>query len=227
MSRPHAKEAVANPPERHRPFRLGAVGLVFIVAVAAAAGPNVGAQPRVDADWPCAQRLVPELTAATYWNGPPPPKDAGGNWRNDPKLGPLVASVASRDMPVDEAAAKLAAFADSLPPEQRRAVIPELFAASVEAVNTERHDVIVRLRALARRQRSVAELVDKVTAELRAAPAEAGEPDGSKRAEIEQRREFLIRTFQQTQRTIQYACQVPTELEARLGAFARTLAAKL
>lgn len=171
------------------------------------------------------QRLVPALTAGTYWSGPAAP--AGADWRSDPKIAELVAAAASRDLPADQGAAKLAAFADSLSPEQRRVVLPELFAGLVDAVNEQRRDVIVRLKELARRQKSVAGLVDKATDELREVPAAASGPDAAKREEIEQRRGFLIRTFQQAQRTIQFACQVPTELEARLGAYARALEAKL
>jgi hypothetical protein len=87
--------------------------------------------------------------------------------------------------------------------------------------------VIVRLKGLGRRQQSLSELVDKVTDESQRAPPDASGPDAERRTEIEQRRTFLIRAFQQTQRTLQYACQAPTDLEARLGRFARTLQEKL
>jgi hypothetical protein len=42
-----------------------------------------------------------------------------------------------------------------------------------------------------------------------------------------QRRDFVIRTFQETERTMRYACEVPVELEGRLGSFAKALEAKL
>lgn len=201
--------------------------LAPIVAAMAAALPIVAAaaEPGAQPDWPCVQRLVPELTAGTLWSGPPP--TAGADWRADPRIANLVAAVANRNLPVEDGEAKLTAFADNLPADQRRAALPELFAGLVDAINGERHDVIVRLEELGRRQKSMAALVDKVTDELRAVPADATGADAAKREEIEQRRNFLIRGYQQAQRTIQYACQVPADLEARLGRYARTLAAKL
>ena len=194
-----------------------AVATALIATGAGAAG--------TDPDWPCQQRLVPELTAGTYWNGPAIPENV--DWRADPKIAELVAAAASRDVPADQGEAKLAAFADGLPPERRKTVLPVLFAGLVDAINQQRHDVIVRLKELSRRQKSISNLVDKVTDELRDAPSASDAANAGQREEIEQRRNFLIRTFQQTQRTIQYACRVPTDLEARLGSYARALQAKL
>ena len=202
-------------------------GAGVLVAVALAATPIMAPAepPGRDPDWPCVQRLVPNLAAGTFWSGPAAP--AGADWRADPRLADLVAAVASRDLPVADGDAKLSAYADSLAPEQRRTVLPKLFAALVDEINDARHDTIVRLKELARRQKSVAALVGSATDQLRAVPADATGEDAARRTEIEQRRDFLIRTFQQTQRTVQYACQVPNALEARLGSYARTLQAKL
>ena len=38
-----------------------------------------------------------------------------------------------------------------------------------------------------------------------------------------QRRTFLIREYEEIERTIRYACEVPGALEARLGSFAQAL----
>lgn len=197
-----------------------------VIALAALAATGARAQEHGrDPDWPCMQRLVPELTAGTYWNGPAVPQ--GTDWRADSKIADLVTAVAPREEPPEQGEAKLTAFADSLSPEQRQTVLPELFAALVDAINDERHDVIVRLKELSRRQKSINGLIGKVTDELRDATTGATAATPAQRDEIEQRRNFLIRTFRETQRTIQYACQVPTDLEARLGSYARILQAKL
>ena len=59
-----------------------ALGLGFAAVVNANSAP-----PRAeDPDWPCQQRLVPKLTAAAYWNGPP--LESLGDWRADPKKFP-------------------------------------------------------------------------------------------------------------------------------------------
>ncbi len=211
-----------------RRMRASAGAVLVLLAAGAAAFTTVSAgaaPPWQTPDWPCPQRLVPELTAGTFWNGPPAP--AGANWRDDPKIANLVGAVAPRDVPVAEGEKKLATFADSLSPEQRRKVLPELFAALVDAVNDQRHTVIVDLKQLDRRQKSVAALVNKVADEENGVPADAIGAAAARRDEIEQRRDFLIRMFQQTQQTIRYACRVPSEMEARLGRYARVLQAKL
>lgn len=206
-------------------MRTGASIALALAAVLAGASPAIAAPPWQSADWPCVQRLVPELTAGTFWNGPP--AAANANWRDDAKIAALVSAVAPRDVPIAEGEKKLAAFADAVPAAQRKTVLPEVFAAVVDAVNDERHNVIVDLKQLYRRQKSVAALVNKVTDEENGIPEQASTTETARREEIERRRDFLIRMFKETKQTIRYACQVPSEMEARLGAYARALQAKL
>ncbi len=189
--------------------------LAAVALLAAAAGP-----PPPDPDWPCVQRLVPTLTAGTFWPTPIPNAD----WRDDPQIASLVASVAPRSEPVEQGVERLQTFAAALAPSDRQATLGRVFAGLVEQTNAERNQVIDRLRAIARRQRAIAETVGQVTAELRALPADA--PSGQ-RAEITNRRAFLIRDYDSVERTIRYACEAPVELGARLGAFARVLQGSL
>jgi len=178
-----------------------------------------------DPDWPCAQRLVPRLSAATLWAAPLPAADAGG--RANPAIADIVAAVTPRDMEMEQGEAKLAAFADALPAPDRRERLAETFAALLEATNEERGAVIARIEALARRQRELGNIVAKVTDELRAIPPDAAGADAARRAEILDRRTLLIRSIDETQRTMRYACEVPTQLDARLGRYARLLQSKL
>ena len=64
----------------------------------------------------------------------------------------------------------------------------------------------------------------RVTAELRALPD--GAP-ADQRQEVATRRDFLIRSYEEVGRTVRYACEVPVQLEARLGAYAHTLQSEL
>ena len=176
-----------------------------------------------DADWPCAQRLVPKLSAATLWAGPLPGADAHA----DPSMTEVVASVTSRDTEVEQGEAQLAAYAESVPAPNRPERLGSVFAALLEATNQERSAVIARVEALARRQRELGNIVARVTDELRAIPPAAAGADAAKRAEIVERRSLLIRSVDETQRTMRYACEVPTQLDARLGRYARLLQSKL
>ena len=62
---------------------------------------------------------------------------------------------------------------------------------------------------------------------LNAIPPDATGDQAAQRDDIMQRRALVIRGFEDVQRTIRYACDVPVQLEARLGAYARALQAKL
>ena len=185
--------------------------VLLLAWLVAAAGP-----PPADPDWPCVQRLVPELTAGTYWPG------AGehADWRSDPQVSELVDAVTPRSEPVEQGVKRLRAFASGVPAKDRASVLGRVFAGLVEETNAERGRVIERLRDMSRRQRAVTDTVARVTTEMQALPASA---PADQRAEVANRRAFLIRDYDAMERTIRYACEAPVDLSARLGAFARAL----
>jgi hypothetical protein len=201
-----------NTMHRFVPMVLAALLAVFRPAVAAVPGQNP--------DWPCQQRFVPALTAGTFWNGPLPD---GPDWHANPRVAAVVAQTASREVPRDEARTKLAGFVKSLKPAERRALPPLVFAGIVDETNQQRGAIIDDIEALTRRQRELGDLVAKIAAELKAIPPDALGEAAGRRAEIVQRRDFVIRGFEETQRTMRYACEVPVELEARLGEDAKIL----
>lgn len=182
--------------------------------------PAAAAIPGQNPDWPCQQRFVPALTAGTFWNGPLP---AGPDWHANPRVAALVAETAPRDVPRDEARAKLAAFVKRLNPAEKRTLPPLLFVGIVDETNRQRGAIIESIEDLTRRQRELGDLVAKIAAELQAIPPDAQGDAASRRVEIVQRRDFVIRSFEETQRTMRYACEVPVELEARLGDDAKAL----
>lgn len=174
------------------------------------------AGPRNDPDWPCVQRLVPTLTASTLWGG----HDAAGDWRADPKVAAVVAAVAPRGVSAQDGAARLDQFIGAVPAPDRPAVSAQVFAGLVDETNAQRAQVIDRLRGIAQRQRTLTELTSRITAELRALPSDA---PAAQREEIISRRGFLIREYEQIERTIRYACETPVQMEAKLGALAQVL----
>lgn len=175
-----------------------------------------GAGPPGDADWPCVQRLVPQLTAGTLWGG----HDAAGDWRADPQVAAVVAAVAPRGVSAPDGAARLDRFVAAVPPAGRAERLALVFAGLVDETNQQRAQVIDRLRGIARRQRALTERTSQITAELRALPADA---PAAQREEVVSRRTFLIREYEDIERTIRYACEVPVQMEAKLGALAQTL----
>lgn len=189
--------------------------LVAGALVLAAAGPLPGG----GSDWPCTQRLVPRLTAASLWTGPQPE----GDWRAEESVAALVGRIAPRAVPEAEGVAAIEAFAAPLEAAAKRRLLPLVFAGALDETNRLRDGLVEQIRRFARRQRELAEGVRRLQAELRAAPADAG----SGRAELEQRHAFAAKAFTDAEQTVRFACEAPVRLEARLGAYARALAAAL
>ncbi|HEY0526737.1 MAG TPA: hypothetical protein VGD08_25320, partial [Stellaceae bacterium] len=119
------------------------------------------------------------------------------------------------------------AFIDGTAPDQRKREVPLAFAGLLDETNSERTDLISRIKQFTRRQRSLAEVVERLTAELHGIPDDASGADAERRADLEQRRFYTTKAFQDAERTIRYACDAPVQLEARLGAYARRLQAAL
>ena len=199
--------------------------MLLAVALTGCAAAAAATPPAPDPDWPCVQRLVPELTVATYWTAAPAPQ--GADWHADPAVARIVDSVIPRSVPTDQGVSALDAFAAGLPPNARAVPLAETFVGLVDQTNHQRDEVIESIKELVRHQRAVGDLVERISTELRAVPADATGADAARRDEIVQRRALVIRSFEETQRTVRYACDVPVALEARLGAYARALQAKL
>ena len=183
------------------------------------------AVPGQDPDWPCQQRLVPQVSAGNFWSGELP-ADAGAA-ASDPRVQKLVADTVSRDISDDEVAKGVAQFLKSLKGPERARIVPAAFLAVVDGINGERADIIQSLKDLNQRQRSIAAMVSDVNKDLAAIPENAEGADGAKRDEINQRKTFLTRDFTETRQTMRYACEVPGALDQRLGAVARQLQAGL
>lgn len=197
--------------------------LLVPLAALASLAPSAAwsAYPGQDPNWPCQQRLVPSLTAAAFWSGPAP--DGGADWHAEPKVAALVARIGPRRISAAEGEAAIAAFNGELSEDERARLAPLAFAGLLEETNRQRGELIGQIKNLGARQRRLADLVAQVTAEQDAIPAQARGAEADKRADLEQRRAFLIREFEEAQRTMRYACEAPVQLEARLGAYARAL----
>jgi len=193
-----------------------ALATVFVAALEAHSAP-----PRAeDPDWPCQQRLVPELAAAAYWNGPK--LEGLGDWHEDPRIADLVQRLAPRKVSTQEGLSEIAAFAQGLSEDRPRRLALAL-QGLLEETNRERAAVIAQLKQIGRRQRELAGLADRLAAELNQIPLDAAGDSAAKRVDLQQRRDFTVRNFEEIQRTIRYACEIPVELDARLGGWARAL----
>jgi hypothetical protein len=190
------------------------------------AGATDAATRRSDADWPCVQRLVPKLTASAYWSGPP--IENGEAWKDEPRIVELVRRIMPRKVSAPEGEAAIASFADALGPgEDRKRLLTLLLAGLVEDTNRERDALIGRIKELGRRQNELAGIASEAGTELGKIPRDATGEAAERRQDLEQRVAFVTRAFDGGERTVRYVCQVPVQLEGRLGAYARAIEARL
>ena len=178
------------------------------------------APPAQDPNWPCQQRLVPHLSAAAYWNGPP--LDNIGDWHADPAVADLVRRLAPRRVSTEDGLKEIDAFTRSLTGDRQRR-LALAFEGLLEESDRARADLIDKLKEIGRRQRELADLVSRLAAELDAIPANATGEAAARRIDLQQRHDFTARNFEETQHTIRYACETPVALDARLGAWAHAL----
>ncbi|MGJ4895913.1 hypothetical protein ACQR2B_27340 [Bradyrhizobium oligotrophicum] len=189
------------------------------VAIAASAGAAQAADPRYP-DWPCPQAKVPEISIAAVWSGPPI-DDVGASWKDDAKVAELVAKLAARRIPLEQAQKDVADFLTGTAEEKiRKGKL--LFAGLFDTLNAQRTSVMNGLERVMRKQR---EAVDKVRGdtialqEMHSGP----NPDQAKVEEMTNQLNWETRIFEDRRRVMKFVCEVPTAIDQRLFALAREI----
>jgi hypothetical protein len=189
------------------------------VAVTGMADRSLAADPRYP-DWPCAQAKVPEISLAAVWNGSAL-DDATSKWRDNPKISPLVARLAARRTPLDQAEKEIVGFLQETPSEKaERGKL--VFAGLFETLNAERTAVMNGLERTTRKQREAAEKVRSDTVGLQSLQDQQTK-DQAKIDELSNQLIWETRIFEDRRRVIKFVCEVPTAIDQRLFALARVI----
>ena len=102
-------------------------------------GMSLAADPRFP-DWPCNQIKVPEISVAAVWAGPSI-DDVGNAWEEDATIRDLVARLAARRTPLDDAQKAISNIVTGSESErQKKAKL--IFAGLFKTLNDERSDVM-------------------------------------------------------------------------------------
>ena len=182
-------------------------------------GTSLAADPRFP-DWPCVQIKVPQLSVAAVWAGPPI-DDAASAWEQDPAVRELVARLAARRTPLDEAQKAISDFMTGNAGErQQKAKL--LFAGLFNTLDRERSAVMNGIERFSRQQKEFVARIRAETTELRNLQ-DAADHDAVKTDELASRVEWDTRIFEERKKTIGYVCEVPVLIEQRLFALARTI----
>jgi len=194
---------------------------LLAAAILVCAGPSGSdaADPRYP-DWPCVQAKVPDISVAAVWDGPPI-EQAADTWQSDPEIKDLVARLAARRTPMDEAQKSIADFlgrdASARTDKGKR-----LFAGLLETLNSRRSEIMNGLERLARREKALAEQIRFDTSALYDLQ-DKSPPDQARIDELVTRIEWNRRIFEDRRQSIKYACEVPVIIEKRLFALSRLI----
>jgi hypothetical protein len=202
------------------------IGLIAASIIALAAPRAIAADP-ANPDWPCVQRKVAMLSSAQMWDGAD--VDDLTQWRDSEETTKLIALLASRRVPLEQAAAAIARFAASQPPDKRDDALKLLFAGLISTVNSDRAVVISGIERFQQRQKARAAEIERQGAALRQLRERAASDDKA-RAELaaaEERYNWDVRVFTERQQSLPLACEVPVLLEQRLFALGREIRARM
>ena len=174
-----------------------------------------------DPDWPCIQRKVPTLSLGQIWNGPELGPAVAGQ-----ENAMLVSELSARRVPLAEAQQMIKDFANSLPEDQRKAHLMALVRGLFDHMNSERSQVISGIARYAHRQRDMAARLRQEASEVDALRSKP-DADPSQLALRNDRLLLQTRIFQERVQSLTFVCEVPTLIEQRLYALAKTISETL
>ena len=173
-----------------------------------------------DPDWPCVQRLVPEIAPGMIWAGPQLDALAGDTV---PAVDALASELAARRVPLKEAEAQVEEFASSLAGEQKDEQLTRLFGRTLEIINRDRSSIIQGIKKYARGQRALADRIAARNEALVTLAADRVLERDALRAE----RDWDLRVYEDRRSSLRYLCEQPVLLEQRAFALARAIAGHL
>ncbi len=170
-------------------------------------------------DWPCQQVKVPELSVAAIWPEPIP-QEAGKPASQVPGLNDIVAQLAARRTPMEEAEKQISSFVTGAP-EERKEKADLLFIGLFNALNAQRFQVMNGLERAYRTQIDLAEKIRLDAEKLRA--LQDANSDSPQMKELVGQVQWETRIFDDRRKTLKYACEVPVEIDQRIFALARAI----
>jgi hypothetical protein len=205
-----------------RRWREAALRLIALTVTLEAAS-LVAAEPKADSperNWPCHQILVGQVSLAAVWSGP---SIEGLAWRNDQAVADIVARLAARRTPLEDAERAIVDFAQSQGASKTKKLV-SVFAGLFETLNDERTQVIEGLLRFGAKQKELAGRIRAENALPREGPGKdsphASRQDGET---VAGDLEWDLRVFDERRQSLTYVCETPTLIEQRLFALARVI----
>ena len=202
------------------------IGLVAAGTIALG-GPPALAAANTNADWPCVQHKVAMLTSAQMWDGPD--VDDLVQWRDNEEIKKLIAVLASRRVPLEEATVAIDQFAAAQPKDRRDDALKLLFAGLLNTVNNDRAVVMSGIERFQQRQKGRAAEIERQGAAIRQIKERAAN-DEKARSELnaaQDKYDWDVRVFSERQQSLPLACEVPVLIEQRLFELGREIRSRM
>ena len=182
-----------------------------LATVACWTSPALAVDPRYP-DWPCQQLKVPEISIASVWAGPPlDPPDAAKP--ADEKEADLVARLAARRTPIDDARKLIADYVVGTSAEREQKG-KSLFGALYSTLNAQRNEVMSGIERFSRKEKAMADDIRAQTQKLRAMQDQTSDPE--KTQQLASQLAWQTRIFEDRRKSTSYVCDVPVIIEKRL-----------
>ena len=195
--------------------------LALAVVVFLMSSEKVDAQAAPDPDWPCVQRLLPEIAGGMVWAGPP--LDDVTAPEGDRVFAELAGELAARRVPMEEAEQQIADYAGGIESAGRAETMAALFKETLGIINDDRASIIAGIKRFSQGQRTLADKINAKNQEIEA----MDRSDILKRDAAVAERDWDIRVFEDRRQSLIYLCEQPVLLEQRAFALARSLASHL
>jgi len=169
----------------------------------------------VDPEWPCIQRLIPEVSPAVMW--PVPVEDDMRDlFSQDPATHALAEELGDIEIFTDAHQQSIQEFADAIEESQREYQLTLLATGIVDVSNGVRKDFIDGIKRYTRQQIVIAEQIEASLNELSELDEQTGEVTATQE-EIRETLRWHERVYDQRERSIQLLCEEPVELEEKLS----------
>lgn len=175
-------------------------------------------------DWPCVQRLIPNLAAGAIWSGPPIDQ-LEMSWWGDAEVAQVVRFASARATPVDDAVERVVDFTHAAEGD-RESRFTLLFAGLFDLISRERTRTIEAIRSYSRGQVRRLERIGALVDDLEATRS-GGQADEARAAELEQEIFWERRVFEDRQASMRLLCEQPYRLEERLSRLVRVIEAAM
>lgn len=201
---------------------LFAISAICLSMTQVQATQDEGIRPSI---WPCDETKIVELRPESMWDGPS--IEGINNSHNDETLRKLILILAHRRIELTAAKKAIADYAESQPQDKQDRALTILFAGVFDNANRRRRNVIHGIERYQMRLHQRAEALKKMRTEVAELRREAGTSMiANEKAEAAQTRyDWNARIFEERQKNISLACEIPALIEQRVSDLAQEIRA--